>query len=92
MTSDLDEHEAIKARSMAHLKQACETAAKKRKYDSRDTRTRLESIFSERSGFKPYEWQLDVAEAIHPDKMALIISPLKVLQQDQVRFLRPLTY
>ena len=117
--SDPDEHEAIKARSMAHLKQACEKAAKKRKYNSRDTRTQLESNFSERSGFKPYEWQLDVAEAIllgldcvviagtgsgktipfmlplllHPDKMALIIvSPLKVLQQDQVCFLRPFTY
>ena len=116
--SDPDEHEAIKAQSMAHLKQACEKAAKRRKYNSQDMHTRLESIFSEWSGFKPYEWQLDISEAIllgldcvfitgtgsgktisfmlplllHPDKMALIISPLKVLQQDQVCFLRPFTY
>lgn len=74
------------------------------------TCTRLETLFSEQSGFKPYGWQLDVAEAIllgldcvviagtgsgktipfmlplllHPNKMALIISLLKVLQQDQV--------
>lgn len=116
--SDPDEHEAIKARSMARLHQACETAAKNRTYNSQDTRNRLDSIFSEQSGFKPYGWQLDVAEAIllgldcvviagtgsgktipfmlplllHPDKMALIISPLKVLQQDQVCFLRPFTF
>jgi ATP-dependent helicase YprA (DUF1998 family) len=108
--SDRGEHEVIKARSTAHLQQACETAEKKRKYNSLDTRTRLETLFSEQSGFKPYGWQLDVAEAIllgldcvviagtgsgktipfmlplllHPDKMALIISPLKVLQRDQV--------
>jgi ATP-dependent helicase YprA (DUF1998 family) len=114
---DCDEHEVIKARSTAHLQQACETAAKKRQYNSLETRTRLDSLFSEQSGFKPYGWQLDVAEAIllgldcvviagtgsgktipfmlplllHPDKMALIISPLKVLQQDQVCLLRPFT-
>ena len=66
--------------------------------------------FSDKSHFRPYDWQLDVAEAllvgldsiviaqagagsgktipfmlpllIHPEKMVLILSPLKVLQQD----------
>jgi bloom syndrome protein len=61
---DSDGHEAIKAHSTVRLQQACETAVKKRKYNSLDTCTRLESVFSERSGFKPYGWQLDVAEAI----------------------------
>ena len=116
--SNCDEHEIIKARSTAHLQQARETAAKKRNYNSLDTHTRLERLFSEKSGFKPYGWQLDVAEAIllgldcvviagtgsgktipfmlplllYPNKMALIISPLKVLQRDQVCLLRSFTY
>ena len=54
----------IRARSTAHLQQARETAAKKRKYNILDTRTRLEYLFSELSGFKPCGWQLDVAGAI----------------------------
>jgi ATP-dependent helicase YprA (DUF1998 family) len=72
----------------------------------------LRVLFSERfgSGAEPYQWQLDVTEAIllgldsdviagtgsgktipfmlplllHPDKMALVLSPLKILQRDQV--------
>jgi hypothetical protein len=56
---DSDRHEAVKAHSTAHLQQACEMAVKKRKYNSLDTHTQLESVFSEWSGFKPYGWQLD---------------------------------
>ena len=68
------------------------------------------NLFEARSGKTPYDWQLDVTEAIllgldsmviagtgsgktipfmlpllaHPEKMVIIISPLKVLQRDQV--------
>ena len=49
---DLDEHDAIKVRSMAHLKRACETAANNRKYNSWHTRITLESA-SARSGMSP---------------------------------------
>jgi hypothetical protein len=46
---DSDGHEAIKVCSTARLQQACETAVKKRKYNSLDMRTRLESVFPEQS-------------------------------------------
>ena len=62
--SDIDGHEVIKVRSMAHLQQACNTAAKNKNYNSQDTCTRLESLFFEQSGFKLYGWQLDVVKAI----------------------------
>jgi ATP-dependent helicase YprA (DUF1998 family) len=86
--------------------------AKKRDYNSDDTRRTLRTRFAKRSKgrFEPYEWQLDVAEALllgldsvviagtgsgktipfmlplllHPEKMVLILSPLKILQRDQV--------
>ena len=108
-TSD---HDAAKAHSKTLLQKACDMAAKKGNYDSEKTRHDLGALFSERfgSGAEPYQWQLDVTEAIllgldsvviagtgsgktipfmlplllHPDKMALVVSPLKILQQDQV--------
>jgi bloom syndrome protein len=112
--SDSD-HDVAIARSQMLLQNARVTAAKKKNYDSGDTRRKLQSLFSERfgSGAEPYQWQLDVTEAtllgldsvviagtgsgktipfmlpllLNPDKMALVLSPLKVLQRDQVKAL-----
>ena len=79
-------------------------------YDCQQTRSTITRLFKARSGKTPYDWQLDVAEAIllgldstviagtgsgktipfmlpllaHPEKITIIISPLKVLQRDQV--------
>ena len=79
-------------------------------YDSQHTRSTITELFKARSGKTPYDWQLDVTEAIllgldstviagtgsgktipfmlpllaHPEKIMIIISPLKVLQRDQV--------
>ena len=63
MPSDSDEHEVIKALYVTSRK-ARKTTVKKRKYNSLDTHTRLETLFSERSGYKLYEWQIDIAEAL----------------------------
>jgi ATP-dependent helicase YprA (DUF1998 family) len=85
---------------------------KKKTYDPQ-TRSQLKQIFYRRFGKDPYEWQLDVTEAIllgldsvlipgtgagktmpfmmplllDKHKKVIIISPLKVLQVDQVRAL-----
>ena len=75
-------------------------------YDSRQTCSAITQLFKARSGETPYDWQLDITEAIllkldslviagtgsgktipfmlpllaHPEKVVIIISPLKVLQ------------
>jgi bloom syndrome protein len=102
-------HEKAHSRSQGNLQQA-RSAAGKKGYNSTATRNSLQSTFSERFGHDPYDWQLDVTEAIllgldtviiagtgagktipfmlplllHKDKLMIVISPLKVLQQDQV--------
>ena len=79
-------------------------------YDTRQTRSAITQLFKARSGKTPYDWQLDVTEAlllgldsmviagtgsgktipfmlpllVHPEKIIIVISPLKVLQRDQV--------
>ena len=99
------------ANSYRNLENARKAAAKKKNYDTHKTRAALSDIFRERFGNNPYDWQLDVAEAIilgldsiviagtgsgktmpfmmpllmDPTKKIIIISPLKVLQLDQVR-------
>ena len=99
------------ANSYRNLENARKAAAKKKTYDTHKTRAALADIFWERFGNDPYDWQLDVAEAIilgldsiviagtgsgktmpfmmpllmDPTKKIIIISPLKVLQLDQVR-------
>jgi bloom syndrome protein len=106
------DHDAAKARSETLLQTARNMAAEKNGYDSNRTRRDLQTLFSERFGSaaEPYQWQLDVTEAIllgldsvviagtgsgktipfmlplllHPEKMVLVLSPLKVLQRDQV--------
>ena len=107
---DVTRHEAIRNASQNRLQVACAAAQKQKKYNSADTRQGLTALFAERFGSAPYDWQLDVTEALllgldsvviagtgsgktipfmlpllqHPKKMVLIISPLKVLQRDQV--------
>ena len=50
--------------SYHNLENACKAAAKKKNYDTHKTRAALADIFRERFGNNPYDWQLDVTEAI----------------------------
>lgn len=110
MAIDGAQHEAQEAHSQKLLKEARDAAHKKSHYNSAETRTTLQTLFKARCGLEPYNWQLDVTEAmllgldsvviagtgsgktipfmlpllLHARKMILILSPLKVLQQDQV--------
>jgi bloom syndrome protein len=98
-------------RSYRNLENSRKSAKKKTQYDSNKTRNDLARLFRERFGNDPYDWQIDVAEAIilgldaiviagtgsgktmpfmmplliDMSKKVIIISPLKVLQSDQVR-------
>jgi ATP-dependent helicase YprA (DUF1998 family) len=110
--SDERTHADIHSRSYKHLDDARHVASTSEKpYNSAETRAKMTDLFKARSEGKiPYDWQLDVAEAIllgldsvviagtgsgktipfmlplltDPEKLVLIISPLKVLQRDQV--------
>ena len=98
------------ANAKRNLENARKTAAKKSNYDSQKSRSDLKRIFQERFGSDPYDWQVDVSEALilgldsvviagtgsgktmpfmmplllDAKKKIIIISPLKVLQLDQV--------
>jgi ATP-dependent helicase YprA (DUF1998 family) len=112
VASDANRHENIRLRSYKLLDEARIAASNSDAgYDSRQTRSAITQSFKARSGKTPYDWQLDVTEAIllgldstviagtgsgktipfmlpllaHPEKVIIIISPLKVLQRDQVR-------
>ena len=52
------------ANSYRNLENARKAAAKKKNYDTHKTQAALADIFRERFGNNPYDWQLDVAEAI----------------------------
>ena len=104
--SDSDRHEAVKICSQRLLQEARDVSKKKHDYNLGETRLEMRTRFSDKSHFRPYDWQLDVAEAllvgldsiviagtgsgktipfmlpllVHPEKMVLILSPLKVLQ------------
>jgi ATP-dependent helicase YprA (DUF1998 family) len=106
-----DQHEHLHNKSYKNLAKSREEAAQKEGYDSQKTRCELKRLFREQFGKDPYEWQLDVTEAIilgldsvviagtgagktmpfmmplllDMHKKVIIISPLKVLQADQVR-------
>jgi bloom syndrome protein len=93
------------------LEKARQTAAAKTGYNSTTTRAEVWQLFRQRFGQDPYEWQIDVTEAIlleldsvviagtgagktmpfmmplllQPARKVIIVSPLKVLQADQVR-------
>jgi len=103
-------HQQQRARSYANLDRAREDARRKSGYDWQQTRNDITILFRECFGTDPYDWQLDVTEAIllgldsvviagtgagktmpfmmplllDKRKKAIIISPLKVLQEDQV--------
>lgn len=57
-------HEDIRLRSEAHLQKARDAAQKKRSYNSEDTWKSLHNLFYAHFGSKPYDWQLDVTEAL----------------------------
>ena len=109
----INRHAIIRTRSYKLLDDARLAAStSEAAYDSQQTRSAISQLFKARSGTgkTPYDWQLDVTEAIllgldsmviagtgsgktipfmlpllaHPGKNIIIISPLKVLQQDQV--------
>jgi ATP-dependent helicase YprA (DUF1998 family) len=105
-----EQHERLRAKSYKVLAKAREDAARKKGYNSQQTRDELTRLFRERFGTDPFEWQLDVTEAIllgldsvviagtgagktmpfmmplllDKTKKVTIVSPLKVLQADQV--------
>jgi ATP-dependent helicase YprA (DUF1998 family) len=107
------DHVKRTAESQRILQQAREKARRKTNYDSARTRRDLARRFQEQYTKPPYEWQIDVSEALvlgldavviagtgagktmpfmmplllHREKFVLVISPLKILQEDQVRAL-----
>lgn len=102
--------EKTRTRSYNNLHEARKLAVSKSGYDYAQTRREIGELFVQRFARAPYEWQLDVAEAIllgvdtvliagtgagktmpfmmplllKKNKLEIIISPLKVLQKDQV--------
>ena len=59
-----EQHERLRDKSYKILAKAREDAARRRGYDSRQTREELNRLFRERFGTDPFEWQVDVTEAI----------------------------
>lgn len=106
----LNAHELSRLQSYQILDAARQDAAKKSNFNSDLTRRQLSTIFRERFGALPHDWQLDATEAIllgldtiviagtgagktmpfmmpllvDDKKKIIIISPLKILQDDQV--------
>ena len=61
---DVTRHEVIQNASQNQLQEARAAAQKQKKYNSADTRQGLTALFAERFGSAPYDWQLDVTEAL----------------------------
>lgn len=106
-----EQHEYLHTRSYKILQKAREEAGQKKDYSSSETRSKIKELFRDSFGGDPYDWQLDVTEAIllgldsvviagtgagktmpfmmplllDKNRKVIIISPLKVLQEDQVR-------
>ena len=104
-------HQHLQSKSYRILEKACAEAAWKNGYNLQTTRTDLQQLFCEWFGKDPYDWQLDVMEAIllgldsvviagtgagktmpfmmplmlDKSKKVIIVSPLKILQVDQVQ-------
>src|ERR1700677_326810 len=62
--SHWEDQDHAHARAYKNLQRAREETALKSGYNSSKTRSDLISIFCNRFGHDPYEWQLDVTEAI----------------------------
>ncbi|KAJ6602109.1 P-loop containing nucleoside triphosphate hydrolase protein [Mycena sp. CBHHK59/15] len=110
----VDEHVKRTAESQRVLQAAREKARRKNNYDSEQTRRDLTRLFDEEFKKPPYEWQIDVSEALvlgldavviagtgagktipfmmplllDRKKFVLVISPLKILQEDQAKRFR----
>jgi len=80
--SDSSHQEALDwkhTNSYHNLENAHKAAAKKKNYDTHKTRAALTDIFQERFRNNPYDWQLDVAEAIILGLDSIVIAgPLRV--------------
>ena len=105
-----DPHTEQEARTYLNLSDAHQKASRRSGYNSAATRVNISQLFQVRFGGGPYDWQLDVMEAIllgldtvviagtgagktmpfvmplllDEKKKAIVISPLKILQADQV--------
>ena len=110
MSPVCDPHTEQEAHAYVNLSNARQKASRRLGYNSAATRAKITRLFQERFGGDPYDWQLDVTEAIllgldtvviagtgagktmpfvmplllHEKKKAIVISPLKILQADQV--------
>jgi ATP-dependent helicase YprA (DUF1998 family) len=105
-----DLHTEQEALTYLNLSNARQKASKTSGYNFVETQAKVTQLFQERFGGEPYEWQLDITEAIllgldtvviagtaagktmpfvmplllDEKKKAIVISPLKILQADQV--------
>ena len=61
---DITHHEVIRNASQNQLQEVRAAAQKQKKYNSADTRQGLTALFAEHFGSAPYDWQLDVTEAL----------------------------
>ena len=103
-------HDCLHAHSYKNLEKARWAAAVKKGYDYTTTRTEVWQLFRQWFGQDPYEWQIDVTEAILLEldsvviagtgagkmmpllmslllqlaRKVIIVSPLRILQADQV--------
>ena len=59
-----EEHQHLQSKSYRILEKARAEAARKNGYNWQMTRTELRRLFREQFGKDPYDWQLDVTEAI----------------------------
>ncbi|KAJ3501241.1 hypothetical protein NLJ89_g9430 [Agrocybe chaxingu] len=111
MTPAMTAHARAKAPSYRILNNARQKAAETSGCDSAATRISLTEVTRRRSGDNPYEWQLDMSEAVllgldtiviagtgsgktlpfvmpsmlDKKKKAIVISPLKTLEEDQAK-------
>ncbi|KAJ7774230.1 P-loop containing nucleoside triphosphate hydrolase protein [Mycena maculata] len=69
-----DDHVKRTAKSQHILQAACEKARRKRNYDSAKTRRDLARLFEEQYKKPPYQWQIDVSEALVLGLDAVVIA------------------
>ncbi|KLO06377.1 P-loop containing nucleoside triphosphate hydrolase protein [Schizopora paradoxa] len=74
MSSQQSIHEQVKARSYQNLETARKTACKGR-YNSQNTRSKFTGYVREKmNGREPFDWQLDVGEALHLGLDTMLIA------------------
>jgi len=72
MKTSINRHESAGLASQRVLARA---RVAKNGYDTHATRQKLKELTVERCGYEPYEWQLDVAEALHLRCDTVVIAP-----------------